>query len=131
MRGPPSFPAGSRKARWAGVVYSFPRFAQSLFESDGHPDAMHPDAITNLPPLPALRHLGELANRLPVIVCDTREQEPLPIRRLPVVRAGLYTGDYSLAGLETVFAVERKSIPDIVSCCAASNRARLKTSCTG
>jgi ERCC4-type nuclease len=79
-----------------------------------------------LPPLPALRHPGELADRLPVIVCDTREQEPLPIVRLPVILGTLYTGDYSLAGLQSVFAVERKSIPDLVACCAASNRERFE-----
>jgi DNA excision repair protein ERCC-4 len=79
-----------------------------------------------LPPLPALRHLGDVADRLPCVIVDTREQDPLPIARLPVIRAGLYTGDYSVAGLETVFAVERKSIPDLVSCCAASNRERFE-----
>lgn len=79
-----------------------------------------------MPPLPALRHLGELADRLPVIVCDTREQAPLPIQRLPVIRAGLLTGDYSIAGLEAVFAVERKSVADLVACCAASNRERFE-----
>lgn len=79
-----------------------------------------------LPSLPALRHMGDLADRRPVIVCDTREQAPLPITRLPVIRAGLYSGDYSIDGLETVFAVERKSIPDLVSCCAGSNRERFE-----
>ena len=79
-----------------------------------------------LPNLPALRALGDLSNRLPVIVCDTREQDPLPFRRLAVIRAGLLTGDYSIAGLEAAFAVERKSIPDLVACCAASNRARFE-----
>ncbi len=83
-----------------------------------------PTSTATLPPLPALRHLGELADRRPVVIIDTREQEPLPIRRLPTVRGGLYSGDYSIAGLESVFAVERKSIPDIVSCCAGSNRER-------
>lgn len=81
---------------------------------------------TLLPPLPTLRRLGELTDLRPVIVCDTREQEPLPIRRLPVIRAGLYTGDYSVAGLESLFAIERKSIADLVSCCAASNRERFE-----
>ena len=79
-----------------------------------------------LPALPALRSLGDLADRLPCIVIDTREQEPLPIVRLPAVRGGLYTGDYSVAGLEGLFAVERKSVPDLVSCCAASNRERFE-----
>jgi ERCC4-type nuclease len=43
-----------------------------------------------------------------------------------VVRAGLFTGDYSVAGLESLFAVERKSVSDLVSCCAASNRERFE-----
>lgn len=79
-----------------------------------------------MPPLPALKHLGGLAARLPVVIVDTREQEPLPIARLPVIRAGLYTGDYSVAGLDALFAVERKSIEDLVSCCAGSNRERFE-----
>ena len=32
--------------------------------------------------LPALRSMGELADRTPVIVVDTREQEPLVFRNL-------------------------------------------------
>jgi DNA excision repair protein ERCC-4 len=79
-----------------------------------------------LPNLPALKSLGDLSDRLPAVVIDTREQDPLPVRRLPVVRAGLYTGDYSVAGLESLVAIERKSIPDLVSCCAASNRERFE-----
>lgn len=79
-----------------------------------------------LPPLPALKHLGELADWRPVIVIDSREQFPLPIQRLPTVKAGLYSGDYSVAGMETVFAVERKSIADLVNCCAGSNRERFE-----
>ena len=79
-----------------------------------------------LPPLPALRHLGELADRRPCLVIDTREQDPLPIMRLPVVRAGLLTGDYSVAGMESAFTIERKSIADLVACCAASNRERFE-----
>jgi DNA excision repair protein ERCC-4 len=83
-------------------------------------------AAKNFPPLPALRSLGELADRLPVVIIDTREQEPLPIQRLPFIRSGLYSGDYSVSGLETSFAVERKSIADLVSCCADSNRERFE-----
>lgn len=85
-----------------------------------------PTPPTPLPPLPALRHLGDMADRRPVVVVDSREQCPLPIERLPTVRAGLLTGDYSVAGLEHLFAVERKSIPDLVACCAASNRERFE-----
>ena len=82
--------------------------------------------VNDLATLPALRSLGSLADRLPAVVIDTREQDPLPIARLPVIRAGLYTGDYSVAGMEALFAVERKSIADLVSCCAASNRERFE-----
>lgn len=76
--------------------------------------------------LPALKRLGELAQRLPTVIIDTREQEPLPIKRLPQKRGGLYSGDYSVAGLEESFAVERKSIPDLVSCCCKGNRDRFE-----
>lgn len=79
-----------------------------------------------LPCLPALRSLGDLADLRPVVIVDTREQEPLPIERLPVTRGTLYTGDYSVRGMEELFAVERKSVPDLVSCCAASNRERFE-----
>ncbi len=79
-----------------------------------------------LPNLPALRHLGDLADRLPTVVIDSREQWPLPIQRLPTIRAGLYSGDYSVTGLENVFAVERKSVDDLVGCCVNSNRERFE-----
>jgi ERCC4-type nuclease len=69
-----------------------------------------------LGPLPALRGLGRLADLRPVIVIDTREQTPLPISRLPTVRAGLQTGDYAILGAEDLFMVERKSLSDMVGC---------------
>ena len=51
----------------------------------------------------------------------------MPITRLPVIRVeGLTTGDYSIAGLESVFSIERKSIADLVSCCVDSNRDRFE-----
>jgi DNA excision repair protein ERCC-4 len=52
---------------------------------------------------------------LPTVVIDTREQTPLPITRVPMVRAGLATGDYSILGAENLFAVERKSIADLIA----------------
>jgi DNA excision repair protein ERCC-4 len=36
------------------------------------------------------------------------------------------TGDYSVAGLENLFAVERKSIFDLVGCCMGQNRERFE-----
>jgi DNA excision repair protein ERCC-4 len=75
---------------------------------------------------PALRGLSDLAAMRPAVIIDTREQDPLPIRRLPVIRAGLQSGDYSAAGLQDLFAVERKSLPDLVACCMGENRDRFE-----
>lgn len=63
---------------------------------------------------------------LPRLVIDTREQTPLRFRRLASARGTLYTGDYSVAGAEERFAVERKSLPDFVSCCMGANRERFQ-----
>src|ERR1700730_12276222 len=82
-------------------------------------------AISNFR-LPALRSLGELADTSPVVIVDTREQEPLTFSRLESRRGTLTTGDYSVAGLESLFAVERKSISDLVGCCVGENRTRLE-----
>jgi len=76
--------------------------------------------------LPALRSLGELAGSEPVIIIDTREQDPLPFARLKTQGGTLVTGDYSVAGLESLFAVERKSISDLVGCCIGQNRERFE-----
>jgi len=73
--------------------------------------------IDELPTLPARRRLGNLADIRPTVIIDTREQDPLPIRRLSVLRAALQTGDYSFAGGEELFAVERKTIVDLIGCC--------------
>jgi ERCC4-type nuclease len=48
------------------------------------------------------------------LVIDNREQTPLQFERLPSMRGSLYSGDYSILGLEHKFAVERKSIADLV-----------------
>lgn len=58
----------------------------------------------------------------PVAIVDTREQQPLTpwlIKsgarfRLATKRATLTTGDYSLVGLESHVAVERKSLGDLI-----------------
>ena len=49
-------------------------------------------------------------------VIDSREQMPLDLSPLKTITKGLVTGDYSIAGLESVVAVERKSLPDLLSC---------------
>lgn len=70
-----------------------------------------------IPSLPALRGLGRLADVRPVIVIDTREQQPLAFTRLEAIRGTLTSGDYSFAGGEQVFAVERKALDDLTGCC--------------
>ncbi len=74
----------------------------------------------------ALRSLGKLAVAEPVIIVDTREQDPLPFSRLRTQSGILITGDYSVAGLENLFAIERKTIADLVSCCTGQNRERFE-----
>jgi ERCC4-type nuclease len=49
------------------------------------------------------------------IVIDTREQNPLIFSRLDAERGTLQSGDYSVAGLEHLFAVERKSLDDLAA----------------
>jgi DNA excision repair protein ERCC-4 len=62
----------------------------------------------------------------PVMVIDTREQDPLLFQNLASVRGTLYTGDYSIQGLEELFAIERKSIADLVACSIGENRERFE-----
>ena len=50
-------------------------------------------------------------------VIDTREQTPLCLDPLRHVVQNLTTGDYRVAGLEHLIAVERKSEPDLLACC--------------
>jgi DNA excision repair protein ERCC-4 len=76
--------------------------------------------------LPGLRGLRNLADLRPTIIIDSREQAPLVFTRLQAVPGTLYAGDYSIAGLEDSFAVERKSVDDLVNCCMGANRERFK-----
>jgi ERCC4-type nuclease len=57
-----------------------------------------------------------------VAVIDTREQMPLDLAPLQTMRGGLATGDYSIRNLERVIAVERKSLPDLLSCVAGERQ---------
>ena len=53
------------------------------------------------------------------IIADTREQAPYSFDRFPdveVIRAGLESGDYSLAGAENIVAIERKELNDLIGC---------------
>lgn len=77
-------------------------------------------------PKPKMTKITDLGNFKPYIfppdfclVIDTREQRPLftahPPKGLIMVRDTLAHGDYSIRGLETKVAVERKGITDLVS----------------
>jgi DNA excision repair protein ERCC-4 len=72
------------------------------------------------------RPVGQRAPQ-PVLIIDSREQAPLPFSRLQTRPGTLSAGDYSIAGLENrgLFAVERKSIEDLVGCVGA-NRERFE-----
>ena len=57
------------------------------------------------------------SNKQITIIQDTRESLPLDFtkfRGIDVVRHGLKTGDYSIAGFENVWVCERKSVADLV-----------------
>jgi len=49
-----------------------------------------------------------------LIRIDTREQQPLEFEDVATVRGTIKTGDYSLEGDQDCFAVERKSLPDLI-----------------
>ncbi len=62
------------------------------------------------------------------LIIDTRENDPLfqrPPKGLPIIRTTLETGDYSILGFEGKIAVERKTIPDLLSC-LGNDRERFK-----
>ena len=47
---------------------------------------------------------------------DSREQLPLDLSPLKTEVVGLATGDYSVGGMESIVAIERKSEPDLLTC---------------
>lgn len=51
-----------------------------------------------------------------VALVDTREQTPLDLSPLSIESITLPTGDYSVKGLESIVAVERKSLDDLLGC---------------
>jgi ERCC4-type nuclease len=65
-----------------------------------------------------------MQNRLPAelkpeqvtAIVDTREQTPLDVSPLRSITGTLTTGDYSILGLESVVAIERKSLLDLLGC---------------
>jgi ERCC4-type nuclease len=62
----------------------------------------------------------------PTVLVDTREQMPLPLAAnhrnwiAAERRAALRTGDYSIEGMESLIALERKSLADLVDCTITS-----------
>jgi ERCC4-type nuclease len=70
----------------------------------------------------------------PVVLVDTREKEPftLLVNHPNWIggerRATLKTGDYTVEGMESLLALERKNLADIVACTVA-NRRRFLASC--
>ena len=64
-----------------------------------------------------------------IVIVDTREQTPFDFGRFPDVvtrRDTLPTGDYSLAGFESVVACERKEVNDLIACLQNGNRERFE-----
>ena len=60
------------------------------------------------------------------IIIDSREQTPLPFSRYATMPGTLYTGDYSIVGMESIFSIERKSVDDLTSCVTGTNRERFE-----
>ncbi len=63
-----------------------------------------------------------------VAVVDTREQTPLDLSPLKTERFALDTGDYSVVGLTSYIAIERKSLPDLLMC-VGKERERFDREC--
>lgn len=70
------------------------------------------NTLEPFPNLPALKNLSGLADALPVITRDTREQRKLKPTRLPFVDATMPTGDYGILHMPC-FVVEKKSLDDL------------------
>jgi len=57
-----------------------------------------------------------------VLIIDSREQEPYfikngkPILGIPMIRAKLGAGDYSVKGFEDSISIERKGLTDFLNC---------------
>ncbi len=73
------------------------------------------------PAIPVLAERGgtQLKTPRPVILVDTREQNPFDFSRFEgwfagIEKRALKLGDYSVAGLEDNCVIERKDLPDLV-----------------
>jgi len=72
-----------------------------------------------VPPILAERGGTQLITPRPVVVIDTREQNPFSFDRFSrwfsgVERRALALGDYSIAGMEETCTVERKDLNDLI-----------------
>ncbi len=63
-----------------------------------------------------IRLTAELRPEQVTCIVDTREQMPLDLAPLRTTIGTLATGDYSIVGLESVVAIERKSLSDLLGC---------------
>ena len=82
------------------------------------------------PVIPVLAERGgtQLKTPRPVLLVDTREQNPFDFARFAgwfagVEKRALKLGDYSIAGLEDLCVVERKDLSDLVHSCTVARTA--------
>jgi DNA excision repair protein ERCC-4 len=61
--------------------------------------------------------MSELKIESITAIVDTREQTPWDLDPMRTQSGTLSVGDYSVAGLESIIAIERKSLADFVGCC--------------
>ena len=91
---------------------------QSANDPASGPSAGHRGPRTNRPVAEIRRRRGVRRRTVPadvsptdlVAIVDSREQNPLDLQPLRQTIGTLATGDYSLRGLESVIAIERKSL---------------------
>jgi len=76
------------------------------------------------PIIPILAERGgtQLKTPRPILLVDTREQNPLDFSRFAgwfagIERKALKLGDYSVVGLEDICVVERKDLSDLIHSC--------------
>lgn len=63
--------------------------------------------------------MSELQLEQITAIVDTREQMAWDLSPMQIVSKKLDVGDYSILGLETFIAIERKSLADFVMCCGS------------
>lgn len=94
------------------------------------------------PAIPVLAERGgtQLKTPRPVLLVDTREQNPFDFSRFEgwfagIEKRALKLGDYAVAGLEDECVIERKDLPDLVHSLTTDrsvfvNRLRLRIGCS-